>query len=179
MKTRILTLTLALLLVVQLAYATVAVPSSTNEGLYNVTVNGFVIQTAMSTNESIAVLANVTAAMKEGNAPVVSKYFKDERKAIQAVLPAGTNANALQLMELSPFPVFNNTAGGDLTATFTFPTQFVAKPLVVMVGQVVGNKTTWSVLKGFVNSDGSFNVTLPANLLRNVSGGTAVISIMQ
>ena len=186
MKTRILALTLALLFVVQLAYATV--PSVTTADLYTAEVTkldgtpvanvGAAIDPMTPT--SIEVLNDITAATAGGQS-ITSGYFAGQQVAIRNVLPAGTDLNALQLKELASLTVPGYTQDmGDLKLTLSFPTTFdMFKPVVVLVGLVVGDVIIWQVVPAVVNVDGSITIDMPAALLLQVQAGNAVISILQ
>lgn len=186
MKTRILILALALLFVVQIAYAT---PSVTTTDLYNEEVNllggaqaplGLIIDVIPETQTAQNVLEDVTAAIAGGQ-PVVTAYFADQQADLLAVLPVGTDLNTLQLMELENLYVSGYTADmGDLQAKLTFPTMFVfGKPVAVLVGLVTGDVVVWEVVPAVVNADGSITVNMTSELLLKVQAGTAVISVLQ
>ena len=187
MKTRILILTLALLFVVQLAYATV--PSVTTADLYDVEVtkldgspapDGLVAIVIPYTTTALTVLEEVNAAVA-GNQPVVPAYFADQQEDLQAVLPLGTDLNDLQLKELDNLYFSGYTQDmGDLKAKLTFPTQFVyGKPVAVLIGLVVGDVVVWEVVPAVVNFDGSITIDMSSELLLKVQAGNAVISVLQ
>ena len=184
MKTRILILTLALLCVVQLAYAT---PSVTTADLYTAQTTkldgtpayvGAAIDPLTLT--AIETLNDITAAMAGGQS-ITSTYFAGQQVAIRDILPAGTDMNALQLKELASLTVPYYTPDmGDLKLTLSFPTVFdTLKPVVVLVGIVVGDVTIWHVVPAVVNFDGSITIDMPADLLAQVQAGNAVISVLQ
>lgn len=188
MKTRILTLALALLFIVQVASAA-AIPSVTTGDLYTVEVTkadgspvpaGLVIMVIPETETALAELEKVIDAMK-GDKPVTKSYFAPQQVKIRKVLRAKTDLKALQLKELDTLYVSSYTESlGDLTARLTFPTLFEAdKPVVVMVGLVGEKFITWEALADVANGDGSINVILTKDLLLAVLAGNAIIAVLQ
>lgn len=185
-RTVSLVLVMAMMLVLPFA-ASASSPSVTNNALYNTAglqalpgVESVVIEIVPETPAAVKLLADVTAAV-EGDKPVVSTFFAEQADAVKALLPAGTDADALKLFELAGLRVSGFTPDmGAIAVQLAFPTLFeVGKPVVVMVGLVEGDVITWEALLGTAQADGSVLVTMPGELLASVQAGEAVVTVLQ
>ena len=186
-RTVSLVLVMAMMLVLPFAASAANSPSVTNDALYNVGglqalpgVENVVIEIVPETPAAVKLLEEVTAAV-EGDKPVVSAFFAEQTAAVGALLPAGTDLDALQLKELAGLRVSGYTADmGPIAVKLAFPTLFeVGKPVVVMVGLVQGEEIVWEALLGTAQADGSVLVTMPGELLVKVQAGEAVVTVLQ
>lgn len=116
----------------------------------------------------------------EGEKPV-SDFFDGQQAAMQAALPEGASLEDLALQELASLDVSNYTpnGAGGLDVTLKFPTKFDPdKPVLVMIGLMVGDEIIWEPFPAEVDEDGNIKLLLSDEQLLKIQAGNAVIAVL-
>lgn len=185
---RFLLVTLALAMCVLTAFAASS-PSITDENMYNVEITpvvpgtsleGLAIKAIPETETALKVIEQVKQ-LADNQPSFVNAVFADKLEEIKAVLPEGTDAQAMKLQELTTLLVAGyKEEMGDINAKLTFPTVFEQEDKVlVMIGMVEGEAVAWAPYAAQVNEEGKIVMLMDSELLLKVQSGDAVIAVLK